>query len=124
LSLLFFFIVGAPPLSTLFPYTTLFRSTLVGVSADRVALTMSTTDSIHVVLAGLHLEPEDEVVTTDAEHPGLALPLHASGARVVVAEVEQRPAGEALQAILDRVTERTRLIAVSHVLWTTGHVIP
>ena len=58
-------------------------ATLVGVSADRVALTMSTTDSIHVVLAGLHLEPEDEVVTTDAEHPGLALPLHASGARVV-----------------------------------------
>jgi L-cysteine/cystine lyase len=97
---------------------------LLGVAAERVALTMSTTDSIHVVLAGLHLEPEDEVVTTDAEHPGLALPLHASGARVVVAELEQRPAGEAMQAILDRVTERTRLIAVSHVLWTTGHVIP
>jgi L-cysteine/cystine lyase len=99
-------------------------ATLLGVSADRVALTMSTTDSIHVVLAGLHLQPEDEVVTTDAEHPGLALPLHASGARVVVAELERRPAGEAMQAILDHVSERTRLIAVSHVLWTTGHVIP
>jgi L-cysteine/cystine lyase len=63
-------------------------------------------------------------VTTDSEHPGLVLPLHTSGADVVVADVGSRPAGEAKQAILDRVTERTRLIALSHVLWTTGHVIP
>jgi L-cysteine/cystine lyase len=97
---------------------------LIGVPAGRVALTMSTTDAIHVVLAGLDLRPEDEVVTTDSEHPGLLLPLHASGARVVVAEVAARPAAEAGPAILSCVTERTRLIAVSHVLWTTGHVIP
>jgi L-cysteine/cystine lyase len=97
---------------------------LLSVPADRVALTMSTTDSIHVVLAGLALGSEDEVVTTDSEHPGLVLPLHTSGARVVVADVGTRGAAEAKQAILDRVTERTRLIALSHVLWTTGHVIP
>lgn len=97
---------------------------LLGVPVDRIALTMSTTDAIHVVLAGLALGPGDEVVTSDSEHPGLVLPLHTSGARVIVAELAGRPAAEAKQAILDRVTERTRLIAVSHVLWTTGHVIP
>jgi L-cysteine/cystine lyase len=97
---------------------------LLAVASDRVALTMSTTDSVHVVLAGLDLRAEDEVVTTDSEHPGLVLPLHMSGARVVVADVKERPAGEGAQAILDHVTERTRLIAVSHVLWTTGHVLP
>ena len=97
---------------------------LLAVPADRVALTMSTTDAIHVVVAGLGLRPDDEVVTTDSEHPGLVLPLHTSGARVVVADVGDRPAAEAKQAILDRVTDRTRLIALSHVLWTTGHVIP
>jgi L-cysteine/cystine lyase len=52
------------------------------------------------------------------------LPLHATGARVVVAEVGGRPAADAKQLILDRVTRQTKLIAVSHVLWTTGHVIP
>jgi L-cysteine/cystine lyase len=99
-------------------------ATLLGVPPDRIALTMSTTDAIHVVLAGLGLGPDDEVVTTDSEHPGLVLPLHTSGAQVVVADVGVLPAAEAKQAILDRVTERTRLIALSHVLWTTGHVIP
>lgn len=97
---------------------------LLSAPADRVALTMSTTDSVHVVLAGLELRPDDEVVTTDSEHPGLVLPLHASGARVVVAPVGAHPAAHAAAVILDRVTERTRLIAVSHVLWTTGHVVP
>jgi L-cysteine/cystine lyase len=99
-------------------------ASLLAVDSDRVALTMSTTDSIHVVLAGLGLGPDDEVVTTDSEHPGLVLPLHVTGARVVVADVRNRAADEAKQAILDRVTERTRLIALSHVLWTTGHLIP
>jgi L-cysteine/cystine lyase len=97
---------------------------LLAVQPDRVALTMSTTDSIHVVLAGLDLTSEDEVVTTDSEHPGLVLPLRTSGASVAVANLRDRPAAEAKQAILDRVSDRTRLIAVSHVLWTTGHVVP
>jgi L-cysteine/cystine lyase len=97
---------------------------LLGAETGRIALTTSTTDSIHVVLAGLELGPGDEIVTTDSEHPGLLLPLHASGARVVVAELRERPAAEALERILERVTERTSLLAVSHVLWTTGHVVP
>jgi L-cysteine/cystine lyase len=99
-------------------------SKLIGATPDHVALTMSTTDSIHVVLAGLELGPQDEIVTTDSEHPGLVLPLHASGARVVVAELSDRPANQARERILEQVSPRTRLIAVSHVLWTTGHVIP
>jgi L-cysteine/cystine lyase len=96
---------------------------LLGVPAGRVALTMSTTDAIHVVMAGLQLGRDDEIVTTDSEHPGLVLPLHTSGAKVIVAPLAGRPADEAGARILDRVTDRTRLIAVSHVLWTTGHVV-
>ena len=90
---------------------------LVGVGPGQVALTGSTTDGCNIVLAGLELGPDDEVVTTTDEHPGLLLPLHASGARVVVAEPEP-------EAILGAVTPRTRLLALSHVLWTTGRVLP
>jgi L-cysteine/cystine lyase len=96
----------------------------IGARSDRLALTGSTTDGCNIVLAGFGLGPGDEVVTTDSEHPGLLLPLHASGATVLVAEVSARPAAEALDAILGRITDRTRLLALSHVLWTTGHVIP
>jgi L-cysteine/cystine lyase len=97
---------------------------LLGVDPANMALTSSTTDGCNVVLAGLGLRPGAEVVTTDAEHPGLLAPLHASGARVVVVEVATRPAEEALERLVAAVTPRTRLLAVSHVLWTTGQVLP
>jgi L-cysteine/cystine lyase len=97
---------------------------LIGASPGKIALTGSTTDGCNIVLSGLKLEPDDEVVTTGSEHPGLLLPLHVSGARVRVAEVAARPGMDALQAILSRITPRTRLLALSHVLWTTGEVMP
>src|SRR5205823_322926 len=89
-----------------------------------VALTSSTTDSCNIVLGGIGLTADDEVVTTDSEHPGLLAPLHASGAKVVVAPVTGRPADDALATLLAAVTPRTRLVALSQVLWTTGQVVP
>jgi L-cysteine/cystine lyase len=97
---------------------------LLGATAERVALTSSTTDGCNIVVAGLGLTPDDEVVTTNAEHPGLLLPLHVSGARVRVADVAGRPTAEALERIAACVGPRTRLLALSHVLWTTGQVMP
>ncbi len=89
------------------------------VSADplHVALTSSTTDGCNIVLGGLDLEPGDEVVTTTDEHFGLLGALAISNAQVVVTAPEP-------DAILAAVTPRTRLIALSHVLWTTGRVLP
>jgi len=43
---------------------------------------------------------------------------------VRVAKVAGRPTEDALATILDCVTPRTRLLALSHVLWTTGQVMP
>jgi L-cysteine/cystine lyase len=96
----------------------------IGVDSERMSLTTSTSEGCRVVLAGFDLGPDDEIVTTDAEHFGLLGPVHASGARVRVATVRNRPAAEALDAILAEVGPRTRLVALSHVLWITGHVVP
>jgi L-cysteine/cystine lyase len=90
---------------------------LVGVAEEQVALTASTTDGCNVVLAGLDLAPDDELVTTTDEHFGLIGPLHASGARVVVVDPDP-------EAIVAAVTLKTRLLAVSQVLWTTGALLP
>jgi L-cysteine/cystine lyase len=97
---------------------------VIGAAPENVALTGSTTDGCNIVLAGLKLEPENEIVTTDAEHPGLLLPLHVSGARVRVAEVAALPAEQVLGTILSRITPQTRLVALSHILWTTGQLMP
>jgi L-cysteine/cystine lyase len=96
----------------------------IGATPERVALTSSTTDGCNIVVGGLELGADDEVVTTDAEHPGLLLPLHVSGARVRVAEVAGHPSTEALDRITACVGPKTRLLALSHVLWTTGQLMP
>jgi L-cysteine/cystine lyase len=90
---------------------------LVSAQPEQVALTASTTDSCNIVFAGLALGREDEVVTTSDEHFGLIGPAYASGAQVVVAPPDA-------DAIVAAVTPRTRLLAVSQVLWTTGQVLP
>jgi L-cysteine/cystine lyase len=94
------------------------------VAPEHVALTYSTTSACNIVLAGLGLAPDDEVVTTDSEHFGLLGPLHASGARVRVARVRDLPPELALDALLAEVGPRTRLLALSHVSWLNGTVFP
>jgi L-cysteine/cystine lyase len=96
----------------------------ISAPAETVALTSSTTNGCNLVVSALALSPDDEVVTTDVEHFGLIGPLVASGARVRVARVRDRPAAEAFDAIRAEVTRRTRLLALSHVSWLTGHVLP
>src|SRR5882672_9972586 len=97
---------------------------LVGAEPGQVALTSSTSDGCQIVLAGLGLGPDDEIVTTDAEHFGLLGPVAVSSARVRIAHLHGRPAAEALEAIAAEVGPRTRLVALSHVAWTTGQVFP
>lgn len=90
---------------------------LVGAETEQIVLTASTTEGCNVVVSGLDLGPDDEVITTTDEHFGLIGPLHVSGARVVVAPPNP-------DAIVAAVTSRTKLVALSHALWTTGQVLP
>jgi L-cysteine/cystine lyase len=95
-----------------------------GVEPERLSLATSTTNGCNIVLAGLGLGPEDEVVTTDGEHFGLLGALAVSSARVRVAPVRELPADESLEALRREVTPRTRLLALSHVCWMTGNRVP
>ena len=85
---------------------------LLSVPAESVTLATSTTEACNIVLSGLELGPADEVLTSDSEHFGLLGAVHASGATVRVAPED---------AIVDAVTNRTKLIAISHVSWVTGN---
>ena len=86
---------------------------LLRVDVAHIALVESTSRGCATVLGGFGLGGEDEAITTDQEHFGLTGPLYATGARVVIVDADE-------DAILEAVTPRTRLIATSHVLWTTG----
>jgi selenocysteine lyase/cysteine desulfurase len=90
------------------------------VSADpaEIALATSTSDGLGRVLAGLGLGPDDEIVTSDQEHPGLIGPLLAARRRGVT--VRAVP----LARVAEAVTPDTTLVAVSHVSWIGGEVAP
>jgi L-cysteine/cystine lyase len=93
---------------------------------ERIALTHSTTGAVNLALGGLDWRAGDEIVSTDAEHPGLDGPLDELARRygVVVHRAEVLGAADTAGPIEALLTDRTRMIAVSHVLWGSGQVLP
>jgi selenocysteine lyase/cysteine desulfurase len=93
-------------------------ATLFGATPADVALTGSTTDGINAVLHAVDIQPGDEILTSDEEHPGVLGPLATArdsrGARVRVVPFEALP-GE--------VGPDTRFVVCSHVSWATGRVM-
>jgi L-cysteine/cystine lyase len=89
--------------------------------AEDLALMHCTTDGCNTVVWGMGLCEGDEVVTTTHEHPGLTAPLEelARTRGVVVT-----PCAPTRASIVAAVGPRTKLVALSHVLWTNGDVLP
>ncbi|MDX6630643.1 MAG: L-cysteine/cystine lyase [Gaiellales bacterium] len=98
----------------------------MGSDPARIALTHSTSGGMNLVLGGLAFAPGDEVVTTDNEHAGLLEPLAALTRRygVVVRVAEALQGSDPLDAIAALIGPRTRLVALSHVLWANGRILP
>jgi selenocysteine lyase/cysteine desulfurase len=92
---------------------------LLGGAVDDVALTTSTGEGIVRVLAGLDLQPGDEVLTSDEEHPSLQGPLGAARAQRGI-EIRVVPFAQ----IADALRPQTKLVACSHVSWVNGCVVP
>ncbi len=85
---------------------------------EEVAVTSGTSAGLGAVLAGLDIAEGDEIVTSDAEHPGLIGPLLA--ARQRGAEIRVVPFAE----LANGVTATTTYVAASHVSWITGELAP
>ena len=94
---------------------------------DEVSLTHNVTEGINVVACGLPLKAGDEVILTNHEHAGNAVPWLARARRdgIVVKPVQlASTAAETLDRINALITKRTRVIAVPHVTCTIGQVLP
>ncbi len=92
---------------------------LINAQPIDIALTTSTSDGLVRVIAGLDLQPGDEVLTSTDEHPGLYGPLSAAR---VQRDISVRVV--AFEALADSVTPATRLVATSHVNWIDGRMAP
>jgi L-cysteine/cystine lyase len=96
---------------------------LVGASPEDVALTQNTTHGMNLGAASIDWREGDEAISTTTEHPGCLVPLHNLAKRFGV-KVELVSPPVTAEKIEAAISPRTRLVALSHVDWTSGEVFP
>ena len=105
-------------------------SEALGVDPDEVALVRNTSEANNTINAGLPLEPGDEVVVWDQNHPtnNVAWDVRAAryGIRVVRVSVPANPAsaGELVEPFVGAFSRRTRVVALTHVSNLSGIRLP
>lgn len=97
---------------------------LLNADESEIALTGNTGEGMNIISYGLNWQQGDEIITTNHEHYNALGPLYQIrdryGITMRFADLGTMGERPALEAIAGLVTSRTRLIVLSHVLWTTG----
>ena len=99
---------------------------LVGAGGDDMAITANTTTGLDIAIWGIDWRPGDHIITTELEHPGLSVPIAVAARRygLEVTRLTRHQAEVELEAaVAAHLTDRTRLVALSHVSWCTGTVL-
>ena len=102
----------------------------VGCTRDEIALLRNATEANSYIANGIDMEPGDEALMTDQEHPGGEHPWNLKAKRygIVVKKVTlPRPLKDAAQVLNlfnDAITPRTRVIFFSHITTFSGVVLP
>src|SRR5438445_7076184 len=97
---------------------------LLNADESEIALTGNTGEGMNIISYGINWQPGDEVITTNHEHYNALGPLYQIrdryGVTIRFADLGSNGERPIIDAIADLMTPRTRLISISHVLWTTG----
>lgn len=101
----------------------------LGTTANTITLTENVTTGCNIALWGIDWQPEDSILMTDCEHPGIIATVGEISRRFGV-KVEICPILNTLnqsnpvEVIQKYLTPQTRLLIMSHLLWNTGQVLP
>jgi selenocysteine lyase/cysteine desulfurase len=102
-----------------------------GCSVDEIVMSYNTTDGMNKILAGLVLQPGDEIVTTNHEHPGANGPMNLLAQRygVVIKRValpvgNDQTAQDYVDLFAAQITARTRAFVFSAPTYVTGTMLP
>ena len=110
---------------------------LCNVPAHRLALSENVTSGCVLPLWGLPLDHGDHILISDCEHPGVVAACQELARRqrleIHTLPVKQFRQGrdeqvktddDVLAVLAQRLTNRTRLVVLSHLLWNTGQLMP
>jgi len=103
---------------------------LAGCNADELVITRNTTESLDMVIGGLHWNAGDEAVMAEQDYGSMLemFKLVAKKYGVVnkVVSVPNHPSSddEIVELYAKAITPKTRLLMVSHMINITGHILP
>lgn len=104
--------------------------TYLGTTGDNVVYFANPTTAVRMICRCLHLEPGDEILTTDWEYPAMDgtwdLVSYQTGARYVHQKVPVPliSVNDFVEAFWSGVTERTRIIFLSHIAAFSALIFP
>ncbi|TNE79072.1 MAG: aminotransferase class V-fold PLP-dependent enzyme [Bacteroidetes bacterium] len=102
-------------------------SAYVGAQEEELCLTRNVTEGINIIAWGLDLKSGDEIIVSNHEHVGNALPW-LNRARVDKLNVKVLDYNLSDDALLEQlkklITPKTKLIAIPHIPCTTGRIMP
>lgn len=101
----------------------------LNVLAEEIALTEDVTVGCNIALWGIDWQPGDHLLLSDCEHPSIVAIARELQRRFNI-EVSTCPLmatlneGDPVAVIRENLRPKTRVLAVSHLLWNTGQVLP
>jgi len=103
---------------------------LLGVSREEIAINHNTTEGMNVIAASLELEPGDEVILANHEHPSGTIPWkywkETEGIKLVrpTLPILPKTPDEIVEVYKKAITPRTKVISMCHIINTNGMILP
>lgn len=112
-------------------------ATELGTTPETITLTENVTAGCNIALWGIDWRHKanslgqqgDRILMTDCEHPGIIATVEEISRRFgvevsICSIMDTLNDGDPVEVIRSNLTENTRLVVLSHVLWNTGQVLP
>ncbi|MCJ8328555.1 MAG: aminotransferase class V-fold PLP-dependent enzyme [Lentisphaeria bacterium] len=101
----------------------------VHCQSGEISITRNTTEGMNAIAQGIQFKPGDHILTTDQEHAGgfLCWQYYAKRENLKLEKIKISST-DSSAAIVNKfrsaITDRTRVISLSHITYTTGHRLP
>ena len=96
---------------------------------ETITLTENVTAGCNIAMWGVDWQQGDRILMTDCEHPGIIATVEEIARRFgvevsICSIMDTLNNGDPVEVIRSNLTENTRLVVLSHLLWNTGQVLP
>ena len=100
------------------------------VSSEEICLTRNATESMNIIIQGIKLEKNDEILRTNLEYPNIIQALDMRerryGTKINVVDVPIHPQNqeEIVDKVMNAITPKIKVILISHMVFLNGQVFP